>query len=98
MKTKARTLAGFMELSPEKQIVFNQMEAKIRSVFERNGLTPTDTPILEYSEVLLAKAGGETEKRIFLANNFIKRKPLSVVYLLCKVLSSWTFYFGALLC
>ena len=65
MKTKARTLAGFMELTPEKQIVFNQMEAKIRSVFERNGLTPTDTPILEYSEVLLAKAGGETEKQIY---------------------------------
>ena len=65
MKTKARTLAGFMELTPEKQIVFNQMEAKIREVFEKNGLTPMDTPILEYSEVLLAKAGGETEKQIY---------------------------------
>jgi len=64
-KTKARTLAGFMELEPSKQIVFNNMKEKIKSVFELNGLSPMDTPILEYSEVLLAKAGGETEKQIY---------------------------------
>ena len=64
-KIKARTISGFMELTPEKQIVFNQMKDKIKNVFERNGLTPTETPILEYSEILLAKAGGETEKQIY---------------------------------
>ena len=64
-KIKARTISGFMELTPEKQIVFNQMKDKIKKVFERNGLTPTETPILEYSEILLAKAGGETEKQIY---------------------------------
>lgn len=64
-RTKAKTLAGFMELTPERQIVFNTMKSKIRNVFERNGLTPTDTPVLEYSDVLLAKAGGETEKQIY---------------------------------
>ena len=64
-KIKARTLAGFMELPPEKQIVFNRMKDKIAKVFELNGLSPMDTPILEYSDVLLAKAGGETEKQIY---------------------------------
>lgn len=64
-KIKARTLPGFIELSPAKQIVFNEMKDKIISVFKLNGLTPMDTPILEYSEVLLAKAGGETEKQIY---------------------------------
>lgn len=65
MKIKAKTLPGFVELSPAKQIVFNEMKDKITSVFRLNGLTPMDTPILEYSEVLLAKAGGETEKQIY---------------------------------
>ena len=64
-KIKAKTLSGFMELTPEKQIVFNEMKDKIISVFKLNGLSPMDTPILEYSEVLLAKAGGETEKQIY---------------------------------
>lgn len=64
-KVKAKTLPGFIELSPSKQIVFNEMKDKIISVFKLNGLTPMDTPILEYSEVLLAKAGGETEKQIY---------------------------------
>ncbi|MDD4815977.1 MAG: histidine--tRNA ligase [Clostridia bacterium] len=64
-KTKAKTLAGFLELEPRKQIVFDNMKEKIKSVFELNGLSPMDTPILEYSEVLLAKAGGETEKQIY---------------------------------
>lgn len=65
MRVKAKTLSGFMELSPEKQIIFNDMKDKIISVFKLNGLSPMDTPILEYSDVLLAKAGGETEKQIY---------------------------------
>lgn len=64
-KIKAKTLPGFMELTPAKQIVFDEMKDKIISVFKLNGLSPMDTPILEYSEVLLAKAGGETEKQIY---------------------------------
>jgi len=67
-KVNAKTLAGFMELEPAQQIVFNKMKRKIREVFEKNGLSPMDTPILEYSEILLAKAGGETEKQIYRFN------------------------------
>lgn len=64
-KTKARTLTGFMELLPEKQILFNKMKNIIEHTFIVNGLSPMDTPVLEYSQVLLAKAGGETEKQIY---------------------------------
>lgn len=64
-KTKARTLTGFMELLPEKQILFNKIKNIIEHTFIVNGLSPMDTPVLEYSQVLLAKAGGETEKQIY---------------------------------
>ena len=63
--TKPRTLSGFMELLPDKQILFNQMIDTIRSTYEKFGFLPLDTPVMELSEVLLAKAGGETEKQIY---------------------------------
>ena len=64
-KTNPRTLPGFMELLPEEQILFNQIQDKIRKTYEKFGFLPLDTPIIESSEVLLAKAGGETEKQIY---------------------------------
>jgi len=64
-KVKARTLPGFMELMPDQQILFNKMYDSIRKSYEKFGFIPLDTPILESSEVLLAKAGGETEKQIY---------------------------------
>lgn len=60
-----RILAGFMELLPEDQIKFNNMVDKIRKSYEKFGFLPLDTPVLELAEVLLAKAGGETEKQIY---------------------------------
>ena len=60
-----RILPGFMELLPEDQILFNQMSDTIRKVYEKFGFLPLDTPTIELSEVLLAKAGGETEKQIY---------------------------------
>jgi len=67
-KVKPRTLAGFVELMPQDQILFNKVSDKIRNSYERFGFVPLDTPILEYSDVLLAKAGGETEKQIYRFN------------------------------
>ena len=63
-----RTLPGFMELLPEDQIKFNSMMDKIRKSYEKFGFLPIDTPIIEMSDVLLAKAGGETEKQIYRFN------------------------------
>ena len=64
-KVEPRTLAGFMELLPNEQILFNQMKEKIENTYKKFGFLPLDTPIIELSEVLLAKAGGETEKQIY---------------------------------
>ena len=60
-----RTLSGFMELLPARQIQFDRMAAIIRESFSLYGFTPLDTPLIEASEVLLAKGGGETEKQIY---------------------------------
>lgn len=64
-KVEPKTLAGFMELLPKEQVIFNHMKDVIKSSYEKFGFLPLDTPIIEYSEVLLAKAGGETEKQIY---------------------------------
>ena len=65
MKVEPRTLPGFMELLPKEQILFNQMKEKIQKSYEKFGFLPLDTPIIEMADVLLAKAGGETEKQIY---------------------------------
>ena len=67
-KTEPRTLSGFMELLPNEQILFNKMLKIIEETYQRFGFLPLDTPIIELSEVLLAKAGGETEKQIYRFN------------------------------
>ena len=54
-----------MELLPKEQILFNKMKEKIQKSYEKFGFLPIDTPIIEMSDVLLAKAGGETEKQIY---------------------------------
>ena len=64
-KVIPRILPGFMELLPAEQILFNDMYDTIRGVYESFGFLPLDTPVIELSEVLLAKAGGETEKQIY---------------------------------
>ena len=64
-RVEPRTLAGFMELLPNEQILFNQMKEKIENTYKKFGFLPLDTPVIELAEVLLAKAGGETEKQIY---------------------------------
>lgn len=67
-KTEPRTLSGFMELLPQDQIQFTQMKKQIEEIYQKFGFLPLDTPVIELSEVLLAKAGGETEKQIYRFN------------------------------
>lgn len=62
---KPSILPGFMELTPANQILFNKMMDTIRKNYEKFGFLPIDTPIIEKTEVLLAKGGGETEKQIY---------------------------------
>ena len=68
MKTgivKPRTLSGFMELLPKEQLVFDQIRHTLSEVYRQYGFLPLDTPVLEHSEILLTKSGGETEKQIY---------------------------------
>ncbi len=64
-RVEPRTLSGFMELLPQDQIKFNEIMQTIKETYELYGFLPQETPIVEASEVLLAKAGGETEKQIY---------------------------------
>ena len=64
-KMKPRTLSGFMELLPAPQQQMERMMDILRKTYSLYGFTPLDTPLIEASEVLLAKGGGETEKQIY---------------------------------
>lgn len=60
-----RKLQGFWELMPKQQMLFSEFLNKIENVFKNNCFVPLDTPVLEYSETLLAKSGGDTDKEIY---------------------------------
>ena len=62
---KPRTLSGFMELLPGKQIQFERMVSILRETYSSYGFAPLDTPVIEDAQILLAKGGGETEKQIY---------------------------------
>ena len=64
-KIKPRTLSGFMELLPQRQMQFDRILEILRQTYALYGFTPLDTPLIESSEILLAKGGGETEKQIY---------------------------------
>ena len=81
-KVKPKTLPGFMELLPKDQILFNKMKETIQKSYEKYGFSPLNTPIVESADVILAKAGGETEKQIYKLkkgdNNLALRFDLTV--------------------
>ena len=81
---KPSILPGFMELLPKEQQIFNDIVSKITRLYEDNGCLAIDTPIIEKSEVLLAKSGGETEKQVYSfqkgKNNLALRFDLTVPF------------------
>ena len=60
-----RTLSGFMELLPQKQMKLEKMMSVLRDTYSLYGFAPLDTPAIEDARILLAKGGGETEKQIY---------------------------------
>ncbi len=64
-KIEPRKLKGFWELMPNEQALFSDLLEKLEKVFKQNCFVPLDTPILEYSDVLLAKSGGDVDKEIY---------------------------------
>jgi histidyl-tRNA synthetase len=67
-KIQPSILPGFMELLPKEQKIFKDILRKITRIYEDNGFLEMDTPIIEKSEVLLAKSAGETEKQVYRFN------------------------------
>ena len=64
-RIKPRTLSGFMELLPAEQMYFDAIKRSLSDSFALYGFTPLDTPLMEATEILLAKGGGENDKQIY---------------------------------
>ena len=56
------------ELLPAKQAIFNNLKNKIAEVYHRHGYLDIETPSIERTDILLAKAGGDTKKQIYKVN------------------------------
>jgi histidyl-tRNA synthetase len=60
-----RVLKGFRDFLPAAEIERDDLMEKITAVYRSFGFVPIDTPVLEYTEILLRKSNGETEKQVF---------------------------------
>src|SRR5574344_143706 len=60
-----RVLKGFRDFLPQAEIERTSLTEKITKVYRSFGFVPIDTPVLEYTEILLRKSNGETEKQVF---------------------------------
>lgn len=64
-KMNTSPVSGMQELTPEKQTIFDNLKNKISEAYHRHGFLSIETPIIDRAEILLAKAGGDTEKQIY---------------------------------
>ena len=64
-----KILKGFRDFLPDAQLPRTLIIEKLGAAFRSYGFVPIDTPALEYSEILLRKSNGETEKQVFRFND-----------------------------
>lgn len=64
-KINTSPISGMQELLPADQAIFNKLKTKIAEVYKQHGYLEIETPTIERTEILLAKAGGDTEKQIY---------------------------------
>lgn len=64
-KINTSPISGAQELLPEVQASFNNLKTKIAETYKKHGFFEIETPTIERTEILLAKAGGDTEKQIY---------------------------------
>ena len=64
-KINTSPLSGMQELTPAMQAQFDKLKSGIAQAFWMHGFQHIETPLIERTEVLLAKAGGDTEKQIY---------------------------------
>ena len=74
MSINTRVLSGFMELTPHEQVEFDRIKGIIEATYHQFGFTSLDTPMIERSEVLLAKGGSETDQQIYFVTNGVAAK------------------------
>ncbi|MCR5606250.1 MAG: histidine--tRNA ligase [Treponema sp.] len=60
-----KVLKGFRDSLPQAEIQRSDLIEKLTKVYRSFGFVPIDTPVLEYTEILLRKSNGETEKQVF---------------------------------
>jgi histidyl-tRNA synthetase len=60
-----RVLKGFRDSLPAEELLRKNIQRKLEDTFERYSFVPIDTPVLEYTEILLGKGSGETDKQIY---------------------------------
>ncbi|MBQ3473987.1 histidine--tRNA ligase [Candidatus Saccharibacteria bacterium] len=64
-KINTAPISGTQELLPEIQKSFDNLKTKINDTYKSHGFFNIETPSIERTEILLAKAGGDTEKQIY---------------------------------
>lgn len=69
MKPTPRTMPGVLELLPNEQSAFQAMIDTVRRVYELHGFAAIETPALEFTDLLLTKTGGETERQVYFAQS-----------------------------
>lgn len=62
---QAKVLKGFRDFLPQDEILREDLQEKLTKIYRAYGFVPIDTPVLEYTEILLRKSNGETEKQVF---------------------------------
>ncbi|MBN2653138.1 MAG: histidine--tRNA ligase [Spirochaetales bacterium] len=64
-----KILKGFRDFLPDQEINRKEITTTLTEVYESYGFVPIDTPVLEYTEILLGKGSGETDKQIYRFND-----------------------------
>ncbi len=69
MLIEPKILKGFRDFLPQEAAARKYIQHTLERIFESFGFQPIDTPVLEYTEVLLGKGGGETDKQMYRFND-----------------------------
>jgi histidyl-tRNA synthetase len=64
-KINTSPISGMQELTSAKQAIFDKLKNEISGMYHAHGFLSIETPTIERTEILLAKAGGDTEKQIY---------------------------------
>lgn len=72
-QNELQNLKGFRDFFPKDARKRDYLISKLRSVFEKHGFEPIETPVLEYASVLKGKYGKEADKLIYTFQDHGKR-------------------------